>query len=152
MTPIELRGQVFSGKGEGARFTQLDWFQESLERLVGFRPYPGTLNLRLRDRGSIGRLAMLRDGRGLCVLPPSPAFCKALLFPAELKARGRAALIIPLVPGYPGDVLELVAAVPLRESLGLEDGAWLRIRAWAKGPLPPAEPEVGIARESPAGG
>ncbi|MEM3054151.1 MAG: DUF120 domain-containing protein, partial [Candidatus Bathyarchaeia archaeon] len=45
--PICLKGKVFSGTGEGAKFMELPWVKKQMEEKLGFAPYPGTLNIKL---------------------------------------------------------------------------------------------------------
>jgi HAD superfamily hydrolase (TIGR01549 family) len=122
---LPLRGEVESGAGAASRFTELAWVQREMEDRLGFRPAPGTLNLRLArpaDRAAWEHLRarptteLRRDG-----------FCTARLWRARLADGGAAALILPLVEGYPPDTVELLAPAPLRQSLGLRDGDTLSL-------------------------
>jgi hypothetical protein len=45
--PLILSGTLVSGARQAAFFTQLDWVQSQCLDQLGFRPFPGTLNLRL---------------------------------------------------------------------------------------------------------
>ena len=47
-TSLELEGEVAPGLGEGSRFTAIDWVIAELRRKLGFIPWPGTFNLRMR--------------------------------------------------------------------------------------------------------
>ena len=40
------RGVVFSGRGEGSFYVSI--YARSFEEVLGFRPFPGTLNIRLQ--------------------------------------------------------------------------------------------------------
>ena len=42
-----LTGEIVSGAREAVFFTQLDWVQEQCKTKLGFKPYPGTLNLEI---------------------------------------------------------------------------------------------------------
>ena len=42
-----LTGKIVSGIKQGTFFTQLDWVQEQCLEKLGFKPYPGTLNLEI---------------------------------------------------------------------------------------------------------
>ncbi|MCE5245557.1 CTP-dependent riboflavin kinase, partial [bacterium] len=37
------------GAGRGAFFTSLEWFRDQFHSAIGFRPFPGTLNVRICD-------------------------------------------------------------------------------------------------------
>ena len=42
-----LTGKIVSGARQAAFFTQLDWVLEQCRQKLGFKPYPGTLNLEI---------------------------------------------------------------------------------------------------------
>ena len=128
MTPfaISAQGVVASGLGEGAGFTSLPWVVAQAVAKLGYTPFPGTFNLRMR--GTAWQLARGRmeqsDGIGL---EPPAGFCRAKCFPVELPEGLSATAVIPEVDGYPVDKLELFAAVSVRSRLALRDGDVLRL-------------------------
>ncbi len=129
--PVVLRGPLLDGLGEGQRFLALDWVRQRFRTLLRIDPYPGTVNVRLEGEEQRAALARLRAARGIAI-PPEPGFCAATAYRATLlgPARGEglpAALVIPHVPGYPADQIELVAAVNVRAALGLKTGDTLTI-------------------------
>lgn len=114
-----IQGIVQSGLGQGNSFTQLEWVRQQFRDKVGFDPYPGTLNLRVLDWNG---LAGLRAERGIRIEPGAPGFCAAKCFHVKIGERVAGAWIIPEVPGYPDDLVELMAPVCLRDTLGLKPG------------------------------
>ena len=42
-----IAGKIICGVKQGKFFTQLKWFQEQCHEKLGFKPYPGTLNLEI---------------------------------------------------------------------------------------------------------
>ncbi len=107
-----------SGVGRAAEFVRRPEILDHLARLLGIAPYPGTLNLRVEGSGSI------RDRwRALprAILEPHRSHCSALFFGARL-AHLPVLAVVPLVPQYPPEQLELVATCHLRSALGLADG------------------------------
>jgi len=127
---ISLDGVVVSGLGQGAYFMSLPWVRDAVHRLIGFAPYPGTLNLRL-DSSTVSVWRHAKDGPALVLAPPPTEACGARLFPALIGADVDTAVIVPDVTGYGDDRLEVVAAVHLRSVLHLrdEDRVSLQIRA-----------------------
>ena len=63
-----LNGVVTSGLGQGAYFMSLPWVQDAVRRLIGFTPYPGTLNVRL-DADMVGVWRRIQDG-AIVLVPP----------------------------------------------------------------------------------
>ena len=95
---------------------------ERLRRGFRHRPAPGTLNLQLTQAGELERWQARLAQPCLRLVPPDPEICEAVAVPVEIAGRLPGAVIVPQVPGYPGSQLEIVAALPLREQLGLSDG------------------------------
>ncbi|MBI4772500.1 MAG: CTP-dependent riboflavin kinase [Chloroflexi bacterium] len=123
MSPDNLiSGALVTGRGEGAAFTQLDWAREQFRDRLGIDPYPGTLNLLLEAPADLARWAALRAEPGIPITPPDPGWCLARCYPVRIAGRLPAAIVLPEVPGYPPAQVELIAALPLRETLGLRDG------------------------------
>ena len=116
-----LTGRVTSGLGQGAYFMGLPWVQDAVNRLLGFTPYPGTLNVRL-DADTVSIWRRIRDGQAIVLAPPPPEPCGARLVPLVVAPDVDAAAIVPDVTRYGEDLLELIAAVHLRSRLGLRDG------------------------------
>ncbi|MBI3089061.1 MAG: CTP-dependent riboflavin kinase [Candidatus Tectomicrobia bacterium] len=117
---VIVRGTITLGLGEAVKFTQIDWVQEQCEEKFGFRPYPGTLNLRVRGE-HLERWRRLRNAAGVLVVPPNAEFCNSKGFPVHIGSV-RGAVIFPMVAGYPEDVIEIMAPVHLKETQGWSDG------------------------------
>jgi len=116
---LTFEGKVFSGRGEGKRFLELPWVRLQIQEKLGFSPYAGTLNIRLTEE-SIQQLRILKSTGGI-LIEPKPGYCPSLLFKAAIDAV-ECAVVVPKVPNYPNDVLEVIAPAYLRGKLGLADG------------------------------
>ena len=125
MTSIE--GRLVRGLGRAADFTQIDWVRSQLIALAGIDPHPGTVNLELVDNANRARWRRWRDLSGHTLEPAESAFCSARCFPARVALRVPAAVLLPEVADYPEDKIEIVAALPLRRHLSLDEGATLRV-------------------------
>jgi len=132
---ISLEGVVVSGLGQGARFMAIPWVRDAVRRLLGFDPYPGTLNVKLVDPDVIAAWRKIQDGPAVRLAPPPPEACGARLFRVTVAPDVDAAVIVPDVTRYGNDVLELIAAVHLRSHLGLKDDDPVALRAPSGGPL-----------------
>lgn len=119
--PLALSGAVVTGSGRGASFTQVPWAREGFRVLLGADPWPGTLNLRVADPGGFAPWRALAARPGHRLASPDPSSCDARVYAARV-AGLMALIVVPEVPGYPEDQIELVAARPLRSDLGLLDG------------------------------
>jgi riboflavin kinase len=112
MKKIQIRGKIFSSKGEGKKFIALPWVKKQIEDKLGFTPFAGTLNLRLFESGVQKKLLAEAVFFEVC---PEQGFCKGTLIRARFEGLD-CAIIIPNVQNYPEDVLEIIAPVDMRDS------------------------------------
>lgn len=123
---VELEGVVSSGLGAGMRLTQLDWVREQFRNKLGFMPYPGTFNLRVEGSEWEGFRRTSDSNAGIAIDPPA-GFCAARCYRVRIGKRILGVVLVPEVEGYPGDKVEIVAPVSVRESLDLRDGDSVRL-------------------------
>jgi len=116
-----ISGTVCSGVQQGTFFTGLDWFQKSCTDLLGFVPYRGTFNMRIADEDILEWDMLQKTLEILRVIPPVPEFCEGVLYRVKLYGRD-AAVVKPVVPDYPDDLLEIIAPIPIRATFSLKDG------------------------------
>jgi CTP-dependent riboflavin kinase len=116
-----LVGEVRSGLGEGAGFTQLDWVRREFLAKLGFVPYPGTFNLHMRGAAWEAAQAMMAREAGIPIAPEA-GFCAAKCFHVVIGGCITGAVVFPEVPDYPRDKIEVICAVSVREALGVKDG------------------------------
>ncbi len=126
MATITLRGKVLSGVGEGSLYTELDWAREQFQERIGFRPYPGTLNIRIVGEDNI---RLLRSLKGIKIEPPN-GFFGGTCFTALVDKKVSGAVVIPDSSKHPTDVLEIIAPVSLRKELNLADGDEIDVQIW----------------------
>jgi riboflavin kinase, archaea type len=119
-----FKGAVYSGRGEGRKFIVLHWVKRQIEEKLGFTPYSGTLNIRLTKEG-IAQKKWLEKAPCFEVFPEK-GYCKGTLIRARVEGLA-CAVIVPEVPNYPTDVLEVVAAWCLRERLKLVDSSEVEV-------------------------
>ena len=116
---IEFTGEVFSSRGNGKKFLELPWVKRQTTDKLGFIPYAGTLNLKL-NKESTERRKLLEKAQGEEICPVE-GYYKGVLFKAFIGIL-ECAIVVPEVPDYPEDLLEVIASVNLRKTLQLEDG------------------------------
>ena len=127
---IQIKGEVTSGFGRGAKFVAMPPYRNSIKHVLGFNPYPGTLNLKLQDQ---------KDKQSLLQLFKTEHARRIRGFNYNEKDYGGIILLPVEVQGIIGgivapdrtshsDTIELVAPVMLRESLNLEDGSKVIVR------------------------
>lgn len=120
MATIRLHGKVFSGKGEGTRYTQLQWVKKQITEKCGFIPHDGTLNIKLTEE-SFRTKKQLETANAMEISPPE-GFCRGKCFRARIKCNVKCVVLIPEIASYPEDIVEIVAPINLRKELRLKDG------------------------------
>jgi riboflavin kinase len=127
---VVLEGTLFSGIGEGAWYVSQPGYRKQFADKLGFDPFPGTLNLRLRseyedERRLLGaiphiEIAGFRDGERTF----GPVTC----YKVKINDAEDGAIISAVRTHYPNDVVEIIAASNLRDKLGLKDGDTVKAR------------------------
>ncbi|MCG3215535.1 MAG: CTP-dependent riboflavin kinase [Candidatus Heimdallarchaeota archaeon] len=125
LTSITIRGNVFSGLGEGKYYISRTLYMQSFVSKLGYKPYLGTLNLRIQTNDS-DRLDLIR-GSWPVIIPgfeeEGRRFGDVLCYPLTIpKIDAKIAGIIPRRTHYGPNILELISDVCLREVLELDDG------------------------------
>ena len=116
---MKVKGKVVTGLGESGKFLAIDWVNQQVSDTFKFTPFCGTLNIDVEDP-SIQRKLIQRDaGR---IVAPDPGFCDAVIARGRINGRYECGVIIPLVPNYPENILEIVAPVQLKDAFGIDDG------------------------------
>ena len=123
----EVQGRVETGLGQGGRFVALGWVRAGVRRLVGFTPYPGTLNVRLDPGEPRRRWRAVRRRRAPELTPPRAGGCGARLIPLLVAGRVPAVAVVPDVTRHGHQVVEVIAPGHLRRRLGLRDGDRVRL-------------------------
>ena len=149
-TTPTIDGVLRDGLRVAAGFTELPWVRAQFRERLGLDIWPGTVNLQVSDPEGLALLARLRaaDGDeaqalgGVPIEPPETGYCVGWCYPARLGPLP-AAIVMPHVADYPPDKLELIAAVRVRDALGLEPGD--RVTVMLEGEASPPHGE-GAAR------
>ncbi len=124
---IKVTGAVVSGVGESASFLAIPWVNNQITRMVRFSPYSGTLNVDVADATIQKRLKSHGTAK---ILPEEKGFCEALIFRGRIAGRYPCGVVLPLVPGYPTSMLEIVAPVHLKDALGMQDGDGIEVEIY----------------------
>ena len=90
-------------------------------------PYPGTLNLEILEPESIVAYQNLKAQKGIEITPEDPSFCSAKCYPVLINGQLKAAIVLPLVEGYPENKMELIAPQNIKETLSLKTGNMLDV-------------------------
>lgn len=119
---MEISGIIESGAGKGAYFTQLEWVVKQCREILGYGPFPGTLNVRVANE-DLFRLRQFLSDADLRLTPDDPAFCAAKVKKVAIN-QIPAAVVLPSedVRIHEYSIIELIAPCNLKGALGLDDG------------------------------
>jgi riboflavin kinase len=127
---IFLEGELFSGLGEGSYYIGQEGYREQLEKKLGFDPYPGTLNIRLKpgyenERNILNSLPLISI-KGFTTEKRS--FGRAKCAKAIMNDEVQVSIILAMRSHYGSDVVEIVTKENLRKKLKLKDGDTIKLR------------------------
>jgi CTP-dependent riboflavin kinase len=123
----KITGKIVSGVKQGAFFTQLDWVQEQCLEKLGFKPFPGTLNLQIANDNMAIMEALLTQ-EGIELVPPDSTFCSGLVFPITVEGIS-GAMVVPAadVRVHAKNIIEIISQFGLKDALGVADGDWVAV-------------------------
>jgi riboflavin kinase len=119
MSVLKLSGTIFSGSGQGKRFVGLPWVKRQLIEKTGFTPFLGTLNIRLSPESTLERNKL--ENLKAIEVKPQAGYFKGVLFRAKL-GEEECFIVVPKVPNYPKEIIEIISSDNLRKKLRLKDG------------------------------
>ncbi len=120
---LVFKGKVSSGSKQGKIFVSLPWVKKQIKTKLGFDPFIGTLNLRVINKTDIKDL---REANGIKI-NPEKGYYEAKCFRAQVMNKITGGIILPDVPEYPSDILEVLAPVNLRRTFGLKEGEIIEV-------------------------
>ena len=121
---LVLEGIVTEGLGEGRFYMSITFYRKFFEKTLGFKAYPGTLNVRLVGE-SIWKRKALDAAPGIKVpgfKNKNRVYGGARVFQAKINGYQPAALVFPDRTSHSKDIVEVIAPAYLRAALGLRDG------------------------------
>lgn len=125
---LSFEGTVVQGLGEGAYYLSQNGYVSQFKERLGFKPFPGTLNITLSSE-EIEKRLLLRQKKPLEIR----GFRKGNRTFGKIEAYRCALLGLPCAIVFPErsvhglQVLEIVSIFNLRKKLGLHDGSKIRL-------------------------
>ena len=126
-TNIKIKGKIVEGLGEGGKFTRIPWVRNQLMSKLSIDPFPGTLNLEISGRDDLENLETLRSMDAIEIIPEDPSFCRGKCYLALMGGRLRGAIVVPDVPDYPNNKIELISGQNIKETLSVNAGDFLEV-------------------------
>jgi len=122
---ITIRGYVVKGLGEGRYYMSLRGYVVQVREKLGFKPYPGTLNIKLKTIDDVLKKLKLQKLPGILIKGFSNGirtYGDVKAFRAEINGTKPLAVVLPERTSHGIDVLEVIAPFNIREKLKLSDG------------------------------
>jgi riboflavin kinase, archaea type len=119
-----MRGRVAPGMEEGGYYIGLEGYSNKIKETLGFKPYPGTLNVRLKAMEDSRCKEKMEALTGITIpgfKEDARTFGSLKCFPCLING-AHAAIILPERSHHGSDVLEIISAFNLRDRLKLQDG------------------------------
>lgn len=124
MHKLFLDGTIVSGLGEGACFMSMPHYQKEIRKKLGFKAYPGTLNLRVRTKMSDFKSAkpIRIDG----FKSNNKVFFGASCYKAKISGVN-GSIIVPDLTKHNKGIIEFIAPVHIKSELNLREGDKVKI-------------------------
>jgi riboflavin kinase len=119
---LTITGELTGGSGEGSYYLQQDEYREQFERILGSKPFEGTLNLKVRGREA-EKLSLLKSMEGILVRgfqSGRRAFGDVKCFLATIHNK-KCAVVIPL-RSHHSEIVEVISELKLRDAFHMQDG------------------------------
>ena len=124
MGKIFLSGIIVKGLGEGTYFMSMQHYQNEIKKKLGFKPYPGTLNLKVGKK-QINLLKKIVPIKINGFKSVNKTFGGASCYKAKIKTIN-SAIIIPDLTKHK-DIIEIIAPVHMKSELKLKDGDEIQV-------------------------
>jgi riboflavin kinase len=128
--PYTICGTITSGMGEGEYYMRMEEYSNQFEEKLGFKPYPGTLNLRLRGQEDIRTRQNLTELPGITIngfKNEGRTFGSVKCFKAIIEEI-EGAVIIPSRTHHSADTIEVISNAMIKKELSVKEGNRLCVR------------------------
>ena len=125
---IILHGKVANGMGEGGYYICQPQYMKQFERILGFKPFEGTFNMRI-DKDDMGKLDIIKGSSGYLVngfVSEGRSFGNVIVYKAKIRNID-CAVVVPERSHY-REVIEIICQYHLRRTLSLNEGDSIDLR------------------------
>ena len=134
--PNQIKGQLARGLGEGGYYISLDGYMTQFEQVLGWRPFPGTLNIRLVTEEDIDAFDRLLKTQytpidGFYHEETKRTLGKVFLWECEIQYtnnKTQGAIVYPDRTHHQKTIMEILAPFSVRTKWNLQDGDALVVK------------------------
>ncbi|MFW9930624.1 MAG: DUF120 domain-containing protein [Candidatus Thorarchaeota archaeon] len=134
-TQFQIRGLMITGLGEGKYYIAIPEYSKQFEELLGWVPFPGTLNIRLTTPDDVEGFQRLLSSPSYLIKGfqhEGRTFGEALLWKCEIQHFKdevvAGAIIRPVRTHHSHQIIECIAPINLREKFNLKDEETIILR------------------------
>ncbi|MEM4272226.1 MAG: DUF120 domain-containing protein [Candidatus Bilamarchaeaceae archaeon] len=127
---FSFSGKIIRGRNEGRAFLSIPGYRNGIRRVLGFDPFPGTLNVEIPN-SQIEKRVALRERRGLVLEGfryRGKGYGMVELYRCKINGLD-GAFIFPFRTHHGLKVLEIISPYCLKKTLGLRNGSKVKIDA-----------------------
>jgi riboflavin kinase, archaea type len=128
---IEFRGTIISGMGEGAYYMSMKGYTKQFKSKLGYVPFPGTLNVKLKDKEFIEAKRSLDAYPAIMVNGFSDGkrtYGWVKCYPAKVNGTMDAAVILLERTHHDDSIIELISKESIKKATKLSTGSNIVIR------------------------
>jgi len=128
---IEFMGNIISGMGEGAYYMSMKGYTKQFKSKLGYVPFPGTLNVKLKDKKFIEAKRELDAHEGIKIDGFSDGkrtYGWVKCYPARINNSVDGILITLERTHYDDSILELISHTSIKKSAKLSTGSQISIK------------------------
>ena len=131
---IVFKGKLFEGLGEGAYYIGLGGYMQQFVKVLGFDPFPGTLNVKLESPIQMEQKREMRSREGLKIRGfenGTRTYGGARCYRAVVNGKVPAAVLVIDRTHYDDSVLEIISPANFRKDFGLKNGDEVTVAVFA---------------------
>jgi riboflavin kinase, archaea type len=128
---IEFKGTMISGMGEGAYYMSMKGYTKQFKSKLGYVPFPGTLNIKLKDKEFTEAKHALGTHKGIMINGFSDGkrtYGWVKCYPAKINNLIEAALITLERTHHDDTVIELISSENIKKVAKLSTGSQISVR------------------------
>ncbi len=128
---LEFKGTIISGMGEGAYYMSMKGYTKQFKSKLGYTPFPGTLNVKIKEKEFIEAKHSLDAHDGIMINGFSDGkrtYGWVKCYPAKINNAVDGALITLERTHYDDSVIELISHTNIKKAAKLLTGSQILVR------------------------
>ncbi len=128
---LSINGMITSGMGEGAYYMSMKGYTKQFKSKLGYVPYPGTLNVQLKEKKFSEAISQLSNYDGIKINPFSDGkrtFGWVKCFKSKINNKIDCELILLERTHHDANIVEFIAKTNIRKSLKIGNKSNIKIK------------------------